>query len=152
MAMSSYTCPCGKICKSSGGLAAHRMRMHNLRNPAFWYACSYGTCLCCGMVFSSRAILLAHLTRGSKLCLLNIVMTNDPFSPVEEDDHRDIARHCSIANRKGDISLTNADFPAVRMAWVCRKLCDLDGHHVPLSDYRHPWSLGPGRLHYGWRE
>ena len=146
-----YTCSCGKVCKSSSGLAAHRAHMHGSRNPAVWYASYNGLCECCGLRFASRQLLLAHLTRGSKLCLLNLVMRNEPFSAEMEAVHREGARKAAIANRQKGVTLHKATCPAFRVPWVCNALYDLQGNSVTFDDKRHPWKMGAGKLCYGWK-
>ena len=143
---------CGKVCKSSTGLAAHRSLAHGVRNPAVWYASQDGMCACCGLVFADRQLLMAHLTRGSRLCFLNVVLTLEPFSRMEEDEHRDAARKQAIANKKSGDTRHKAVCPAYRVPWACCRLYDLEGRHVPHCGTRHPWTTGPGKLNYGCKD
>ena len=84
------TCTCGKVCKSRGGFAVHLLRAHGIRSPAACFASSDGMCMVCGMVFSSRLLLQNHFTRGSQLCLLNVLLTYNPFTPDEELHHKEV--------------------------------------------------------------
>ena len=107
--------------------------------------------MCCGLRFASRQMLLAHLTRGSKLCLLNLVARTEPFSAELEAVHREGARKTAVTNRKQGASLHKATCPAFRVPWVCNALYDLQGVHVLHGDKRHPWTTGAGKLCYGWK-
>ena len=92
-----------------------------------------------------------HLTRGSQLCLLNLVARIEPFTYDAEAHHRDAARMQSAENNKKGEIRHKATCPAYRIPWVCNALFDLSGDVVQHDDSRHPWTLGSGKLFYGWK-
>ena len=94
---------------------------------------------------------MAHLTRGSKLCLLNLVARIEPFTAETEAVHREGARKTAVSNRKQGATLHKANCPAFRVPWVCNALYDLQGNHVLHGDKRHPWTTGAGKVCYGWK-
>ena len=94
---------------------------------------------------------MAHLTRGSEMCLLNLVARIEPFSAEEEAVQREGARKTTVSNRKHGDTLHKAKCPAFRLPWVCNALFDLEGNHVRHGDKRHPWTTGAGKVCYGWK-
>ena len=59
----AHTCHCGKVCKSIGGLATHKLLAHGDKAVTAWYADAAGLCKCCGTKFDNREHLMAHLSR-----------------------------------------------------------------------------------------
>ena len=94
---------------------------------------------------------MAHLTRGSDVCLLNLVARTVPYSVETEAEQREIARQTAVSNRKQGDTLYKANCPAFRLPWVCNALYDLQGNHVLHGDKRHPWTTGAGKVSYGWK-
>ena len=94
---------------------------------------------------------MAHLTRGSKLCLLNMVTRLEPFTEVAEAAHREGARKTAVLNRQQGVTLHKATCPAFRVPWVCNAVFDLNGAMVQHGDKRHPWTAGAGKLCFGWK-
>ena len=94
---------------------------------------------------------MAHLTRGSELCLLNLVARIEPFSVEMEAEHREGARKATVANRQKGDTPHKAKCPAFRLPWVCNALYDVQGNHVEHGDKRHPWTTGAGKVCYGWK-
>ena len=144
------SCSCGKVCKTKGGYAVHLYRAHGIRSPAAAYAPSDGLCMCCGMVFASRTLLQNHFTRGSQLCLLNVLLTVEPFASEEETRHKVQAGICAKHARTLGKCSGAAVLPAYRIPWASRLIIDLHGHRVDPTDSRHPSFVGLGRLNYGW--
>ena len=58
---------CNLVCGSAAGLAAHKRRSHNLRNPAFLHVHST-VCPFCGVDFHYRPRVLQHWVHGAKTC------------------------------------------------------------------------------------
>ena len=102
----AHTCHCGRVCKSLGGLASHKLLAHGDRAVTAWYAEASGLCGCCGTQFDNRTILMAHLSRGSQLCLLNLVLTTTPMSAAVEGLERAdaLAPMRVMPNRKSNFS------------------------------------------------
>ena len=94
---------------------------------------------------------MAHLSRGSKLCLLNLVTRIEPFTAEAEAAHREGARKSAVLNRQQGVTLHKATCPAFRVPWVCNAVFDLNGATVHHGDKRHPWTAGAGKLCFGWK-
>ena len=145
----SFSCPCGKVCRSKQGYAVHQAAMHGRISPVRWYARGDGWCEACGMVFSNRALLCNHLRSGSPLCLLSLLLRVPHFTAKEEAEHTALALDVSRENRKKGKVACAAMEPAFRRPWVPWKFYDLRGEHVPLDCRMHP--CRNGRVQYGWR-
>lgn len=83
----SYSCPCGWWGRTSAAYHAHRGSAHVCLHPANFYAGEDNICRYCLVRFSSRGLLLTHLSRGSGLCLFNSVMRSTPLSQLALDLH-----------------------------------------------------------------
>ena len=130
--------------------AVQLVRAHGIRAPAARYASSDGMCRCCGMVFSSRILLQNHFTRGSQLCLLNTLLTANPFTVEEELQHSKVVAEASKKAKAIGKHNGAALVPAFRIPWVTQPLIDVNGHFVGMEDKRHPLYIGPGKLNFGW--
>ena len=88
---------------------------------------------------------MAHLSRGSQLCLFNIVLTVPPLSLAFEGLERAEALVKSKANKRLGFAPTKVDQPSFRTPWVCNRIFDLNGRVVSVEDARHPCkSADPG--------
>ena len=134
----SYTCHCGKVCKSLGGLATHKFLAHGDRAVTAWFADASGQCACCGTKFDNRTILMAHLSRGSPLCLLNILLTSPPLSQAAEGLERAEALLKANENKKSGFAPSKVAMPSFRAPWVSRRIFDAQGKEVDFADVRHP--------------
>ena len=85
------------------------------------------------MKFDNRDILMAHLSRGSRYCLLNLVLTTVPLSTAQEE-----ARISTKQNRKSGFAPTKVAVPAFKAPWVCREIYGLQGEHIDFQDKKHP--------------
>ena len=145
----SFSCQCGKVCKTKQGYAVHRSAAHGATSAARWYGGSDGLCRACGMNFSSRQLLCNHLRAGSPLCLLGLLLRVPHFSDEEELEHteatKDLDRRLK-STRKAGASVT----PAFRRPWVPWQFIDLNGAFVGLCDKRHPCRTA--RVQYGWND
>ena len=81
---------------------------------------------------------MAHLSRGSQLCLLNIVLTSPPMSAAVEGLERADALIRAKANKQGGFAPSKVEMPSFRAPWVCKRIFDVEGKEVDITDKRHP--------------
>ena len=91
---------------------------------------------------------MAHLSRGSKLCLLNIVLTSPPMSAAVEGLERADALLQSKPNKQSGLAPSKVTIPSFRAPWVCKRIFDVNGDEVDTADKRHPCrSIEVGEVH-----
>ena len=64
--------------------SSHLQVAHGVTQPAMFYAEASGICRCCLMKSANRRLLINHLQRGSKVCLLNILLRVEPLTDEQE--------------------------------------------------------------------
>ena len=141
----SYSCPCGWIGTSKAALCAHRGSAHLDINPAQFYA-ENNQCLACLVTFGSRGNLITHLTRGSGLCFLNIVLKVPPLPRSVVDAIREKEAHISHDKVNAGLGKHYAEAPPVRAYGPLLPLHSTQGDVVDTCDNRHPF--GPRHRKY----
>ena len=144
----SFSCPCGKVCRSKAAYAAHQASVHGKISPVRWFARADGLCEACGLCFSNRILLCNHLRAGSPLCLLSVLLRVPHFTDQEEKVEAETALEATRANQRQGNHASASSLPAYRRPWVPWKFFDLHSRHVPLDSPLHPCRVG--RVQYGW--
>ena len=142
----SVTCPCGWRGKSVQSLHGHRWSAHGMFAPAQFYAGESNSCGTCLVSFSNRKLLMNHLTRGSGICLLNLLLRRPPLDLDELEAIRKKETADTISRIHKGLPAHLAVSPAFRKCGPLMPLIYTDGSVVDVSDRRHPY--GPGKRKY----
>ena len=146
----TYSCPCGKVLRSKAAFASHSYLAHGRIPPAHFYASANGECIACLAKFSNRKLLIHHLQRGSKLCLLNALLRVAPLSDADELEQRQLQLKETQINTRSGRCASFANVPCQRMEGPLLRLYDLDGSVVGDRDKRHPYGRRPGWQIVAW--
>ena len=109
-----YCSECGKQCKNSQSLAAHRFSKHGIKRVTRQHVA--GThCIACLMQFHERERLIQHLERGSKRCRA-VVIARSPALPLEEVQRLDdeATAHARLLANSGRCRV-HAILPCIRL-------------------------------------
>jgi hypothetical protein len=148
----TFSCQCGKVLKSKAAYCKHVQFQHGIQPPAAFYAEANGLCRCCLLKFDNRRLLINHLQRGSKLCLLNLLLRVAPLSQESELEERIKSAPVAQAHGKSGVSRSLAVKPALRVSGPLNRLFAIDGNLVPSSHRSHPLGPRPGRKIGDWAD
>ena len=146
----TFSCQCGKVLKSKAAYHKHLQFQHGIHPPAAFYAEASGVCRCCLLKFDNRRLLINHLQRGSKLCLLNLLLRVEPLTLEGELGERDKAAPAAQSHGRCGVSRSLAVKPALRLSGPINHLVDINGNHVSTSHRSHPLGRRPGRKVCNW--
>lgn len=139
----SVTCSCGWRGTSVHSLHGHRWSAHGIFSPAQYFVGELNTCGTCLVAFSCRRLLLNHLTLGSGICLLNLLLRRQPLPLSELEAIREKEQAAILSRIHSGLSTHLAVSPAFRKCGPLLPLLYTDGSVVDVSDRRHPY--GPGK-------
>ena len=111
---SAVSCPCGWSGTSVAAFHGHRWSAHGYIAPAQHYADGSNECRCCLVRFSSRGLLISHLTRGSGICLLNCIIRFPPVNFAELKAARETDSILMHDNLHSGLPKHHAEVPASR--------------------------------------
>ena len=142
---SHYSCPCGWTGSSVLALHAHRGSAHEVVHPVHAYMPD-NRCSCCLVEFPTRGLLYTHLTRGSGLCFLNVIMHHPPLPQTEIDDLREQESFLVVDRLNSGLRKHHADSPPIRSFGPLKPIYSTSGTVVDTDDNRHPF--GPKKRKY----
>ena len=98
------------------------------------------------MTFDNRGLLLTHLSRGSGVCLMNIVLRMQPMDLVILVAEKAAESVACAAKSASGLSKHHADSPPVRSFGPLWPVLDTHGVRVLTTDNKHPF--GPQQRKY----
>ena len=146
-----FSCSCGKVLASRAAYSAHQSLVHDITPPANYYAEANGFCRCCLANFSNRGLLINHLQRGSRVCLLNLLLRFQLLSEDEEKAQRALAAPVKLCDLRAGRPAHYATVPVMRVHGPSNLLLDVHGNTISATSKLHPHG-GQGKRIAPWLE
>ena len=141
----TWTCHCGSSFKTKANLGLHQFRKHGKLPPWSFYASNEALCRCCMLQFSARNALLLHF-KNSPLCILNIILREEPLTVELEVEARRLAQEEKLSRIRAGYCQHFTEVPCFRVCGPVYPLVSLDGEWILPSNRKHP--RGPGSRQY----
>ena len=91
---------------------------------------------------------MAHISRGSRYCLLDVVLTMPPLTTAE--DFSGVPRLGWLREKQDSrFRPVQSGGASLRAPWVCRRVIGLNGQYVDPLDKKHPCYMGHWYLELG---
>ena len=140
------TCTCGYSTSSVASWNAHRWSAHGLIHPANAYAGDDNQCRTCLVNFPSRGSVIAHLSHGSGVCLLNCILTQQPLSDAELSLVRSTDSDLSHERRGAGKHKHSGEGNSSRSFGPLWPVFSVEGTRLDVADSIHPF--GPRKRKY----